>query len=218
MISLLIKSDFPILSESFKVLLGSSKDILVETALPSLPNFDSRGKLIQPNIILYLAVIGNAEDLLQIKSFNRNFERTKILVISFLLEEHFILQMIKAGAKGILSKETTTNELVEAIITLRSGYDYYGKSITQSLLNSYLKKANTKENEAFNKQLRTLSEREMEVLKLFAESFTNQEIADKLFISIRTVESHKNNIMRKINLRTTVDLVKFAIRNNLIQV
>lgn len=57
----------------------------------------------------------------------------------------------------------------------------------------------------------------MDVLKLFAESYTNQEIADKLFISIRTVESHKNNIMRKINLRTTVDLVKFAIRNNLIQ-
>ncbi|PKO97608.1 MAG: DNA-binding response regulator, partial [Bacteroidetes bacterium HGW-Bacteroidetes-9] len=63
-----------------------------------------------------------------------------------------------------------------------------------------------------------LSDRELEVLKLFAESYTNQEIADKLFVSIRTVESHKNNIMRKINLKTTVDMVKFAIRNNLIEV
>jgi two-component system response regulator NreC len=58
----------------------------------------------------------------------------------------------------------------------------------------------------------------MEVLKLYAESYTNQEIADKLFVSIRTVESHKNNIMRKINLKTTVDMVKFAIRNNLIEI
>ena len=69
-----------------------------------------------------------------------------------------------------------------------------------------------------DKSLKTLSEREMDVLKLFAESYTNQEIADKLFISTRTVESHKNNIMRKINLRTIVDFVKFAIRNNLIQI
>jgi DNA-binding CsgD family transcriptional regulator len=62
-----------------------------------------------------------------------------------------------------------------------------------------------------------LSAREIEVLKLFCDGFSNQEIADKLFISIRTVESHKTNMMKKINLRSSVDLVKFAIRNNLIE-
>lgn len=217
MISLLIKDDYPIFSESLKSLLASAKDIVVETTLPSLPNFDANGKLIQPNIILFVAHQGNSEETLHIKRFDRNFERAKILVLSFSVNESFILQAIKAGAKGILTKDTNANELIEAIYTLRSGYDYFGKSITQVLLNSYIKKAGQNENEAFNKQLKVLSEREMDVLKLFAESYTNQEIADKLFISIRTVESHKNNIMRKINLRTTVDLVKFAIRNNLIQ-
>ncbi len=218
MISLLIKDDYPIVSESLKSLLASAKDIVVETTLPSLPNFDAKGKLIQPNIILFVAHQGSAEETLHIKRFNRNFERAKILVLSFSVNESFILQAIKAGAKGILTKDTNANELIEAVYTLRSGYDYFGKSITQVLLNSYIKKAGQNENEAFNKQLKALSEREMDVLKLFAESYTNQEIADKLFISIRTVESHKNNIMRKINLRTTVDLVKFAIRNNLIQI
>ena len=58
--------------------------------------------------------------------------------------------------------------------------------------------------------------REMEVFRLFAEGLSNREIADKLFISVRTVETHKNNIMKKINLKTTVDLVKFAIKNNII--
>lgn len=218
MISLLIKDDYPIISESLKNLLASAKDIVVETSLPSLPNFDTNGKLIQPNIILFVAHLGSTEEALHIKRFNRNFERARILVLSFSLEETFILQAIKAGAKGLLTKDTNANELIEAIYTLRSGYDYYGQAITKVILNSYLKKANQHENEAFNKQLKSLSEREMEVLKLFAESYTNQEIADKLFISIRTVESHKNNIMRKINLRTTVDLVKFAIRNDLIQI
>lgn len=218
MISLLIKDNYPIISESLKAILASAQDIVVETSLPTLPNFDANGRLIQPNIILFVAHKGDSDEILNIKRFNRNFERAKILVLSLSVNETFILQAIKAGAKGILTKDTNSNELIEAVYTLRSGYDYYGKSITQVLLNSYLKKANQNENEAFNRQLKALSEREMDVLKLFAESFTNQEIADKLFISIRTVESHKNNIMRKINLRTTVDLVKFAIQNNLIQI
>lgn len=218
MISLLIKDQNPVFAESLKALLVSAKDIDISTSLPSLPNFDSQGKLVHPNIILFVSYTGSTEEVLDIKRYNRNFERSKILVLSLVPDEFFILQAIKAGSKGILTKDTNANELIEAIYTLRSGYDYYSKSITQVLLNSYLKKANQHENEAFNKQLKSLSEREMEVLKLFAESFTNQEIADKLFISIRTVESHKNNIMRRINLRTTVDLVKFAIRNNLIQI
>lgn len=218
MISLFIKDDYPILSESLEALLASAKDIRVSTSLPSLPQFDNTGKLIQPNIILFVAHTGRTEEIIQIKRFNRNFERSRILVLSLIIDELFILQTIKAGAKGVITKDATGNELIEAIYTLRGGYDYYGKSITQILLNSYLKKAREDDDEAFNKQLNALSEREMEVLKLFAESLTNQEIADKLFISIRTVESHKNNIMRKINLRTTVDLVKFAIRNNLIRI
>jgi len=67
------------------------------------------------------------------------------------------------------------------------------------------------------KRQKDLSTREMEVLKLFAEGQSNRFIAEKLFISIRTVETHKNNIMKKINLKTTVDLVKFAIKNNIIK-
>jgi len=218
MISLLIKDEYPIIAESLKALFNTTKDILVETTLSSLPNFDANGRIIQPNIILFVAHLGSAEEAISIKRFNRNFERAKILVLSLSTEESFVLQVIKAGAKGILTQNTDANELIEAVYTLRSGYDYYGKSVTQILLNSYIKKANENKDEAFSKPMKALSEREIDVLKLFAESFTNQEIADKLFISIRTVESHKNNIMRKINLRTTVDLVKFAIRNNLIQV
>jgi two-component system response regulator NreC len=82
------------------------------------------------------------------------------------------------------------------------------------ILSNYL--SNNEENEARKEREKSLSTREMEVLKLFAQSFTNKEIADRLFISVRTVESHKNNIMRKINLKTSVDMVKFAIRNNLV--
>lgn len=96
-------------------------------------------------------------------------------------------------------------------------FDYYSKSISEIILKRYLNQPGDKLNQR-NHPIGSLSDREMEVLKLFAESYTNQEIADKLFLSIRTVESHKNNIMRKINLKTTVDMVKFAIKNNLIEI
>ncbi len=102
-------------------------------------------------------------------------------------------------------------------MTVRNGYDYYSKSISSIILKRYLNQPGST-NAIRNQPNSNLSDRELEVLKLFADSYTNQEIADKLFVSIRTVESHKNNIMRKINLKTTVDMVKFAIRNNLIEV
>ena len=85
-----------------------------------------------------------------------------------------------------------------------------------SILKSYIKKV--KSNDDYSgKTQNVLSSRELEILTLFAEGNTNQEIAEKLFISIRTVESHKNHIMQKLELKTTVDLVKFAIKNNIIQ-
>jgi len=217
-ISLLIKDDYPVITESLKSLLSQAKDISVLSNLIHSPNFDASGKLIQPNILLFVAHYGNLDEVAEIKRLSNILERTRVLVLCLQHSETFILHILKEGVKGILTNTTNAKELIEAIYTLRNGYDYFSNPITQILLNSYLKKADTKDNEALNSQLKSLTEREMEVLKFFAESYTNQEIADKLFISIRTVESHKNNIMRKINLRTTVDLVKFAIRNNLIEI
>jgi DNA-binding NarL/FixJ family response regulator len=141
--------------------------------------------------------------------------KVKILIVSVLDSEEVILKTIKAGAKGFLSKDTDRNELIEAIYTLRSGYDYFSKSITHILLNKYIHKLKTDENaEGIN----TLSSREIEIMKLWGNSMTNKEIADKLFLSVRTVETHKNHIMQKLNLKTSVDLIKFGIKNNIIEV
>ena len=105
-------------------------------------------------------------------------------------------------------------ELIEAIYTLRNGYDYYSQTITHLLLNNYISLIQNEHPES-NASLKNLSSRELEIVKLWGESNTNKEIADKLFISIRTVESHKNHIMQKLSLKTAVDLVKFAIKNNI---
>ena len=217
MIRVVIKDSNKIICEGIRSLLSDVNDIEITDFYNTAEELTRRFRLSQPNIILYHSYLSNADDVAEIKKIANDYSKARLLVLSLNTRESFILKSIKAGAKGFLTKDTTRAELVESIYTLRSGYDYYGKSITNILLNSYLRKASDSES-PLDKQLNVLSERELEVLKLFSESYTNSEIADKLFISIRTVESHKNNIMRKINLRTTVDLVKFAIRNNITEV
>ena len=145
------------------------------------------------------------------------FPKIKILVLSVHNEEEFILKIIKAGAKGFLAKDTDRNELIEAIYTIRNGHDFYSKSITHLLLNKYISKIKS-EDGLSSYSLKKLSAREIEILKMWGSSYSNKEIAEKLFISVRTVESHKNHIMQKLNLKTIVDLVKFAIKNNLIEI
>ncbi|OQY34432.1 MAG: hypothetical protein B6241_04845 [Spirochaetaceae bacterium 4572_59] len=141
-----------------------------------------------------------------------------VLILSADENETTILKTIKAGAKGFLAKDSDRNDLLEALYTLRNGHDYYSKSITQLLLKQYI--SDLKSESGFTRQeaLNCLSSRELEVLTLWGNSNTNHEISEKLFISVRTVESHKNHIMQKLNLKTAVDMVKFAIKNNIIEV
>ncbi len=158
-----------------------------------------------------------AEELGLIQKISKEIPRIKILVLSVTSDEEVIFKTVKAGAKGFLAKDTSRNELIQAIYSLRNGYDYFSSSITNILLNQYINYIKSNDQQQ-NKNLHNLSSRELEILKLWGSSYTNKEIADKLFISIRTVESHKNHIMQKLDLKTTVDLVKFALKNNIIQI
>jgi DNA-binding NarL/FixJ family response regulator len=141
------------------------------------------------------------------------YPKVRILIISVNNDEEVILKSIKAGAKGFLARDTNREELVQAIYSLRNGHEFFSNSITLLLLNKYIKNLKTDNERA---DIKSLSSREVEIMKMWGNSNTNKEIADKLFLSVRTVETHKNHIMQKLNLKTSVDMVKFAIRNNII--
>ena len=157
------------------------------------------------------------DEIEKLRSIKKEFPNMNLLVLSMNEDKDFILKTLKAGARGYLTKDTSRSELIEAIYTIRGGYDYYAKQITNIILNNYLRDTDP-ENLIKDQQDKSLSSREIDVLKLFGQSYTNREIADALFISVRTVESHKTNIMKKLNLKTTVDLVKFAIKNDIIEI
>ncbi|MFO7869365.1 MAG: response regulator transcription factor [Bacteroidales bacterium] len=142
--------------------------------------------------------------------------KVKILLLIHDSNQDVVFKLVKSNAKGLLSKEANPHDLIEAVYSLRNGFDYFNNSIKQLLLNQYVSKMDKNVDEQKDSDLQKLSERQIEILRLWGRNLTNSEIADELCISIRTVETHKNHIMQKLELKTTIDLVKFSIRNNII--
>lgn len=167
------------------------------------------------NIVLFDIQEYDNDAFTLIKQITQRFERVRVLVMSHSDNETIVVKSIKAGAKGFIAGDAGKNEFFEAIYTLRNGYDFFSKSIAHLLLGKYINGVlSDKPNTAPGIEL--LSTRQIEILKLWGNNKSNKEIADELFLSVRTVESHKNHIMQKLNLKTTVDMLKFGIRNNLI--
>jgi DNA-binding NarL/FixJ family response regulator len=128
------------------------------------------------------------------------------------LNDEYISSALKAGALGYLAKNTTRDELITAIRSVASGKKYLGREVSDVITSGYIRRI--KVDDALEKEL--LSKREIEILKLIAEGLGNKEISEKLFISIRTVESHKNHIMQKLGFRSLVEMVRYAIKRGLI--
>lgn len=213
-IKLAIVDEHSIVCDGIQSLLSDAIDIEIVHSARTIAQMIQQLYSQPAHIVLVVLHTPGPEDVENIRLLNYKHSRSNILILSLYKIENLIFKMIKAGAKGHLTGDTNRNEMVEAIYTLRNGYDFYAKTITNLILRNYIN--DNELAEAKREREKTLSTRELEVLKFFAQSFTNKEIADRLFISVRTVESHKNNIMRKINLKTTVDMVKFAIRNNIV--
>ncbi|MBQ5403325.1 MAG: response regulator transcription factor [Bacteroidales bacterium] len=178
-----------------------------------------QGRIVNVLIVNFLEITHN--DLDMIISLRMKFPKTSILIVAQSQKEDIVTKTIKAGAKGFLTVDSESSELVQAIYTIRGGHDYYSESITHILLQKYINNMNpnsSNETEEYDDTSSALSSRQIEILRLWGDGLTNQEIADTLFISVRTVETHKNHIMQKLNLKSSVDLMKFAIRNNIITV
>ncbi|NOX86600.1 MAG: response regulator transcription factor [Chlorobi bacterium] len=136
----------------------------------------------------------------------------KILVLSTFGEEEFLHQIINAGARGFLLKNVDKETLFNAIRLVHNDQNYFSPELLPFFTNKFLEKQETDDTEAL------LTRRELEILQLIAEGFSNAEIAEKLFISIRTVDTHKNNLISKTGSKNVVSLLIYAIKNKIINI
>jgi DNA-binding NarL/FixJ family response regulator len=148
-----------------------------------------------------------------IREIKRRHPATKIIALTVHKAEEYLRTSLQAGADGYVLKDATQVELLLAIQNVLKGKTYLSPSVSEKVIEGYLE---GKENQVPNPRLGLLSPREREVLKLIAEGYKNKEIAADLFISLKTVEKHRANLMKKLDLHNTAALTAFAIEQGLV--
>jgi len=215
-IKVILVDDHQIVRDGIKSLLMGCIDIeVVAEAKDGIELFNIL-KNITPDIILLDISLPGMSGIEVSKRMRVDYPDIKILMLSMYTSEDFIFNALKAGVMGYLPKNTTRDELLQAINSVAANVEYFSKSISDTILKSYV---NTAKNGSVvsSDSLDNLTNREREILHYVVEGNNNNSIAKQLYISIRTVETHKSSIMRKLNLGNTVDLIKFAIKNKLIE-
>lgn len=142
----------------------------------------------------------------------QKFPNLKIITLSMYGEEDYYYKMVDAGVKGFLLKNSDMNEVRNALEAVYEGGNYFSSELLQTLVNSLRTSSKPKEPHM------DLSEREIEILILICQGFSNQEIAEQLFISKRTVDKHRANILEKSQCKNTAQLVMYAIKNQLVEI
>ena len=209
--------DHQLVRDGIKALLMSSEDITILGEASTGHECFEKIRIEQPDILILDISLPDTTGIEITKKVSELYPAVKILILSMYTNEDFIFNSVKAGAKGYLPKNTSREELLDAIHAISAGEEFFSDSISKIMLKSYVRKA--KDEDATSQGgPDLLTSREIEILRLFAEGFINKEISDQLDISIRTVETHKNHIMKKLELKSTVELIKYAIRNKIVEI
>ncbi len=149
-----------------------------------------------------------------LKEFNEKQSSCKVIILSSYDDLKIIKEVMKLGAKGYLTKNCAGENIIEAVDAVYQGQEYFSDGIRQKIFNTF--KDNPKLNHHAVTENPILSPREIEIIILIALEYSGKEISEKLFISSHTVETHRKNIMKKLNIKSTIGLVKYALKNNLI--
>lgn len=209
-IRILITDDHQLFREGISNLLSASPQIEIVGQAENGQQAIEKARQLKPDIVmmdLSLPLINGVEAT---RILQKELPQTKILVLSMHAEKNYIKEALEAGAAGYLSKDCTYDQLIEAINSVHQGKKYLSGNITEVLIQDYLNKEAVPEIKA------ELSERESEILKLIAEGKTTREMADVLFISVKTVGTHKQHILENLQLKTTADLIKYAIKKGIV--
>lgn len=167
-----------------------------------------------PDIVLMDLNMPRMGGLEATKRLHAEHPQVKVLILSVQGDKPTVTQIIRSGACGYVLKDTPTEDLIHAIRVVHRGDAFFSPNVARLLLNQYI----TETAGAGDGPLRQLTAREIEVLTLIAEGLSNKEAASQLNVSVRTVEAHRERIMRKLNLRSVVGLTKFAIQQRLVSV
>ena len=210
---IVIAEDHTILREGLKALLSSSAELEVVGEAEDGREAVKLASELTPDLILMDLSMPRMNGIEAIKEIKRQHPGIKILVLTVYKTEEYVLASLKAGADGYILKEASHAEFLLAIKNVLLGKNYLSPEISAKVIEGYLK---GKQDNAPVTVWDTLTSREREILKLVGEGYKNREIADDLCISLKTVEKHRENLMKKLDLHTTSALTSYAIEKGLV--
>jgi two-component system, NarL family, response regulator NreC len=211
-IQLLIADDHEIFRDGFKLMLTKYPEIILTGEAENGLQLVEMAQKIRPHVIITDIKMPLMDGIEATKKIIELLPDTGIIGLSMFDEDDLIVDMLEAGAKGFLIKNAGKEQIIEAIKTVYNSDPYYCKTTSHKLTNMIAK---SKFNPYKTTQKAEFSEREKEIITLICKEFTNKEIADKLFLSVRTVEGHRLKILEKMNVKNTVGLVVYAIKHSL---
>ena len=213
MTTIVIAEDHHVVRDGLRALLAAQKDFsLVGEAADGLAAAQLVEKL-KPDVLVLDLTLPRLHGLEVARQVKKSSPKTRVLILSMHANEAYVLEALRNDAAGYLLKDSTGAELVRAVRDVVAGRRYLSGSLSELAIQAYIQRKTT---DTAQDMYEALTDREREVLHLAAEGLNNPDSAEKLFISPRTAETHRANVMRKLNFKTQTDLVRFAIRRGIL--
>jgi len=214
-IKVLIVDDHTLVRDGIRALLALVADVKVVGEAANGKEALEKVKKLAPDVVLMDLAMPIMSGLESTRRIRKRFPGTKVLALTQYEDREYIVPTIEAGARGFVSKTAAFSELASAIQAVYQGESFLSPIAAAAVVEECQQKVAA---EGETDSYQNLTDREREMLKLVAEGYTAREIADMLVISLRTVETHKTNLMKKLNIRNKADLIRFAIRKGIITV
>ncbi len=213
-INVLLVDDHTVVRQGLKALLVAEGDIEVVGEAESGRQAVQLAKKLLPDVVLMDIAMPSLNGLEATRQLLREVPSAKVLILSSYADDEYVEQLTEAGAVGYLIKQTAANDLLKAIREVHKGNAYFSPSISKRLMDHYRQAFLS--GQPVKKQGERLTSRELEVLQLIAEGKANKQIAAELFISIKTVEKHRQQVMNKLAIHDVAGLTRYAIAKGIV--
>lgn len=214
-IRIVLVDDHAVIRQALRMLLENQPELEVVADVENGREAVQAVEKLQPDVVLMDVVMPGLNGLEATRQIRRSCPATRVVMLSGFVDEDQLLDSIRSGASGYIIKKSDVSELVLAIQTVHRGNSYFSSALSEGFdLAEVLYQAKRSDQ---RNGVEALTSREREVLQLIAEGYTNQGIANELYISVKTVEAHKAHIMAKLHARNRTDLIRYAIRKGIVR-
>lgn len=206
--TIMLADDHAVVRQGFRMILAAQWDMEVVAEVSNGREAVEQAERLQPDVCVMDVTMPELNGIEATRRLAKVSPRTRVLALSMHKDSVYVREILRAGAKGYLLKDSSETDFLNAVRAVATGKGYLSPEVSNAVLDDYRKHVTN--------PIDLLSTREREVLQLIAESKTNKDIANGLNLSVYTVEAHRGRIMEKLNLHSVGELVRFAVRNGLI--